>query len=320
MSDNIINSTQSSPGSAGEAGAGVGPLTMGSGKIRYEIEYLRTISAFGLVVYHSEIHGADVGYAGLIVFLLISIYLAGASDPKSPYHRAVRLLVPWVFWYSLYAFLKLCIGKPFWVSGESILSTVLSGGHLWYLPFAFVVLCAIDFLRKYVALRWLSFFGAGVAALILYSTPSWRIPSMGLGAPWSQYAHASAGVFAGLFLMGARNFSRTISIFLASLIVIAAVAVIDVRGVGLPYLVGFVSMAFVVMAPKSFFHGNKAPPGALLSQYSFGIYLIHPIFLAGAARLGLHQNWFVPVMAFILSALSVKAIQFLLPRYSRYIL
>ena len=46
---------------------------------RADIEFLRVLSTFGIVWFHSGVFGHEFAYSGLIVFLILSMYLAGGS-------------------------------------------------------------------------------------------------------------------------------------------------------------------------------------------------------------------------------------------------
>ena len=43
---------------------------------RQDIELLRILSALAVVAYHSQVAGLEAAYAGLIVFVVLSVHLA----------------------------------------------------------------------------------------------------------------------------------------------------------------------------------------------------------------------------------------------------
>lgn len=121
------------------------------------LERLRVLGALGIVCFHTQ-QGLvkSLGYAGLPVFLLLTVILALGPAP-APFRRfarakAERLLLPWAAWVLVYLAFDLAIaagrGQP--------MGDVLAGFNpffgteltLWYLPFAFYALGAVQLLHR----------------------------------------------------------------------------------------------------------------------------------------------------------------------------
>jgi len=161
----------------------------------YNLEILRIISAFGIVL----LHGADgtlekdIGFSCLIIFMLISVYLLAPQKYYSLFvlKKVNRLLIPWLFWFFVYGLLHVMNGTSFLPVTGDIVSTVLNGPrmHLWYLPFIFITSVIIVFyynmveqcsiLKKYNLLFFML-----LSIILLIISPLWRPWSLGLGVPW----------------------------------------------------------------------------------------------------------------------------------------
>jgi hypothetical protein len=116
---------------------------------RQDIEWLRVLACLGIVWYHARGPGEEFALAGLIVFVMLSVVLAHPREEplKDRLHaRAERLLLPWIFWWGVYAVLDVVTGRAGrWTAAEwPVLLLAGPSIHLWYLPFMFFVLLAMD--------------------------------------------------------------------------------------------------------------------------------------------------------------------------------
>ncbi len=93
-------------------------------------------------------------------------------------------------------------GRPLVSYASGFVSKLLWGtaNHLWYLPFAFVILVLLDRLRGLVSKG--NFATAcGLLAIVSLATAEWwREPSFSLGFPWATFVHAMPAVFLGIFV------------------------------------------------------------------------------------------------------------------------
>lgn len=288
-------------------------------KKRQDIELLRIVSAFGIVWFHSGAKGHELAYAGLTVFLILSTYFARSEGNARTLlrRRFERLLIPWLFWFALYGALNLARGAPVLPSGEGTLAALLSGPsiHLWYMPFIFVSLSALDAARRHLPRRAIALASALIALSILASTPLWRPYSLDLGQPWAQYAHASAAIFIGAFLLHFDTLPKTAGWPLLLLMCGGAALMTPYPGVGLPYMAALALGCFLASDVRAPTLPIDVTP---LSECTLGIYFIHVLFLRGLVKFGLAHGAGVPVGAFFLSALTVFFLRRAAPGWARY--
>ena len=285
---------------------------------RQEIELLRIISAFGIVWFHSGVMGSELAYGGLVVFLVLSSYLVGCSNqPNVKYIslRAKRLLLPWLVWFTIYGAINVLIGKSIVPLNNGIIAGILTGPsiHLWYLPFLFVGLVAFDFIRMRATPSFLASASAALVITLLVAVSVWRFKSLQMGPPFSQYAHALAGFFLGIFFayyQALRN-----NIVLLFIIIAASMSAFSFPGIGIPYSIGVAAGCIITLL-----HGVKLPLMGVesLSQYMFGVYLIHPLFLRAFGKFLTIQGLMVPFAVFILSTIIVCLINKISPRVAKF--
>jgi surface polysaccharide O-acyltransferase-like enzyme len=291
---------------------------------RYDVDLFRIISAAGIVWYHSGVVvGHEFSYAGLVFFIVLSVYFGGyANNKKKAFaDRVRRLLVPWLFWGALYAASNFVLRKPIFICQDSdVIACLLVGSslHLWYLPFMFVVLLALDHLRMYTHILVFSCVGAVLATLMLTSFSLWREQSLELGAPWAQHLHALAGVFVGMFFCGLGAMQKKARVVGLSVLLTSAAVAVPAAGLGLPYIVGILTAAVCLLTSFSnyFFSREQGEVIFGLAQCTFGVYLVHPFFLAAARKFGFLDGAIPPVIAFFLSFLAIYMFRRFLPRFA----
>lgn len=284
-----------------------------------EIEILRIIGSFGIVWFHAMSYGRGIAYAGLVSFLIISVYFSAipGARVKPVAERAKRLLLPWLIWFIAYGTLNLIVGKPFMDSAGGIVSAILAGTslHLWYLPFIFIFLVLLDLARKAIPEKALAYAFMAATLVFFLTTPYWRTLQCALPLP--QYLHASGAVFCGVVLANARTVPR-VALVAFTLLLLSAIVLVGLpySGVGLTYLVGISATAFVLMPDWNV----NAPKWVLwVSECTMGIYLTHVIWIKALGLFGVPELA-VPFIAFTLSLLSVGIFKKALPQVSRHIL
>lgn len=254
--------------------------------IRQDIELLRIASAFGIVLLHSGQDRYEIGYGGLVVFLILSIAFAVEhATPKAALgqiltKRASRLLAPWAVWMAIYGarnhffadrnILEIDRG---WING------LLAGTqiHLWYLPFLFFMVVGLDLVVPRVSKTWLGWLSGLAAIGILASASRWRPWADLHGYPTVQYCHALAGVFTGILLASRKQIgSRGFRSLLAG--VFAAIGYTlwrRISGLGVPYLTGTLLCSWVLLRPPSL---PRRWNVTAISGCMFGVYLCHIFF------------------------------------------
>jgi peptidoglycan/LPS O-acetylase OafA/YrhL len=288
---------------------------------RQDIELLRIVSAFGIVWFHSEAPGGPTAYAGLIVFLVLSTYLARrTSDPprlSSIQNRARRLLVPWAVWFLAYGALNVARGDAFLDTRVGVVPAVMSGTsiHLWYLPFVFLCLNAVDLLNAHVASRTAAwFFGASALALTA-AAPIWRPITLALPYPNLQWADALAPVAFGLFLQNASALPQPARRAVLATILASAAAASAFNSVGVSYALGFAACAVIATGITAHwtFKGLQR-----FADLTFGIYLCHILVFAGLLRYTDLPGEAMPFLIFALSAVAVAAGRAIAPGLRSY--
>ena len=122
---------------------------------------LRVAAAFGIVCFHSRIAGGEVRqafYAGLIVFIIVSVWFCLARpDRSATQHFAgiLRIAVPWLAWMIVYRLKDAYAGDPAAEDGAIDVLRLFTGAsvHLWYVPFIAAVTTLLWWLRRRCGLR-----------------------------------------------------------------------------------------------------------------------------------------------------------------------
>lgn len=282
--------------------------------LRYDIELLRILSAFGIVWFHSGVpHGGDIGYSGLIFFIIASVYFSMQSKKSyTVYMRVNSLLIPCLLWAMIYGVIKVVMGKPLFPESNFLVGSLLTltSIHLWYLPFIFFIHIVIDLIKNRVGRELLGTVSIIVALLILFNVHIWR--ELDHEVPFPQYLHGSAAVFIGLFFGCFNDVNKSLRVtFLGTLIsLLMYYSHIGVTGVGVTYLIGVIA-SLLFLAKSTLF---KLPPFILtISNATFGIYLIHVIFISLCKKIGV-TGTLLPVCSFLVSLIVIIAIQQFLPK------
>lgn len=268
---------------------------------RQDIEFFRIISTFAVVWFHSGLIDSEIAYGGLIIFLLLSTYIAGTGKSYGTTifpRRVKRLLLPWLVWFVIYGAVNVIVGKPVVPLNNGIIAGILTGPsvHLWYLPFLFSCLFVFDLAKKRIPSLLLASISAALTILIVSSAPLWRSKSFELGYPLAQYMHASAGIFLGIFFSKFHELPYKILFLL--FIFAASILTIPLSGIGIPYLIGVTAgCTLVFLDGKNLFNFQFEP----LSQYMFGVYLIHPLLIRLLNQLPSTKGYWIPIIAFFSS-------------------
>ena len=174
------------------------------------IEWVRVAAASGVVWFH--IPGGpfkQIGHAGLICFVLISVFFQAAGATRASFgsysrKRIWRIVPPWLFWFGFYGLFNLVKGREFFPSSEGLVADLLTGTWigLWYFPFILILSPVVYGLVKATS-GWnpvaaaIGFLGLGILALWSYRF----VPGSGVDrSPWLQWAHALPAVPLGLGL------------------------------------------------------------------------------------------------------------------------
>ena len=288
--------------------------------MRSDVELLRILSAFGIVWFHSGIKNfKDLFYAGLIIFVVLSIYYAVISTRQHTIKdRAIRLLIPCIFWSIVYALVSLARGRPIFPSDFPVISLVLATPsiHLWYLPFIFICIVCIDKSKGLLKPNLIAILTCIIASAMLFSSPLWR--QWSYLPPFGQYIHAIPAVFIGIFLASTFHLSTVSRVLLVGILYTSIIytLIIGVNGVDLTYLLGF-SAALILLSKKSFLPNNNVI--LAISKLTYGIYLLHPLILFILSWLGV-RSFALPISGFLISGILIYLFLKLTPKsLSKYI-
>jgi fucose 4-O-acetylase-like acetyltransferase len=218
------------------------------------VELVRIIAAFGIVVFHSGATGAALGYSGLVAFTALATFFAKGGVSK----LAKRVLIPWVFWSLFYLGWRFAADGSAFHEGMSPIASILYGTHLWFLPFIFAANLAAGLIRS----RWLPMGCALAAFVLLAGSPWWRELQLATDPPLTQMLHALPAALLGVALR------ERASMIVAGAGLISAL-LWDVPGVSIPYAVGGGAVIAALLLPQ--FVRNVEPVSGLM----FGVYLVH---------------------------------------------
>lgn len=286
---------------------------------RIDLELVRVLACLGIVYFHSGVLAgvsSNLAYSGLAYFILITIFFVDRNKTAFSAAKAVARKVwpSFVFWSAVYIVLGVVIARKDLQSYLS-LTTLVTGGsiHLWYLPFIVLAVAAATAAARLMQPRVLfvvtvvGYFGWLVSSIV------WRDWIKGYPLPLPQYFHGAGAVLLALWLMSGAGLVRYLCLF-ASLVLCLLVTIEGEPGVGVVYSVMTLMGLLVVRKRDLMSELTQLRPTVIaLSSLTFGIYLVHPLFLSVASRLGLGDMSLMPFVAFVGSAVFVQVFLLLMP-------
>lgn len=246
------------------------------------LDHARLWAALGIVLFHSGVPGAAIGYAALPFFIMLLVVMALPQAERAASFwiflqgRAARLLLPWLIWSGVYGGLKLAdiilTGRP--LSAEFELWMLLTGPsvHLWFLPFAFAASLALY--------PWARLWPLATAkAPVLILLPAVALVVLGLAQdseqpiPLPQWSLGLAGVLAGLAVALAQG--KWFHLILTLL----ALAMAGGAAFALGWTTGLLQLmlATVVLLLCITIHRPDTPLSRWAAEVSMGVYLVHPL-------------------------------------------
>lgn len=283
----------------------------------FNVEILRIFAAFGIVAYHASAPFKDHSYAGLIVFLALSPLVDTRFNwlkvrPVSSLAKA--LLVPWAFWFAVYAAANMVMHKPVLPEGFSVASVLYgSSPHLWFLPFIFVVLGVIGLLKKTLSNAELFWISAIATSAILVTSAHWRPLALNFPAPYAQWLHGLAAIFAGLALGVYRDTIKFAWLGIVAMAIgLLACANYRLDGMSMTYAIGMLSVVVAMIAPDLFSAHSKTIRA--ISECMFGVYLVHILGIAIVNKITPVSNYGTVIVIFSVCLFGVFATRRLLPK------
>ncbi len=198
------------------------------------------------------------------MFVMLLVYF-GAGKPIP--QQAKRLLLPWLAWSAIYAFLKFSRstinGTP--LSSEFAPWMILTGTslHLWFLSFSFLFLLLCVLVPERTPKRLLS-----IVCVLLSGAALWLSSTSNLLIPLVQWIPVVPAAFAGLLMQRLGN-ETLVPIALALGCMIALYLGMDSMTPQLIIAGLAVALAFAIPIPQTRIVDA-------LSGLSLGMYLVHP--------------------------------------------
>lgn len=248
------------------------------------LEWLKLTASIGIVVFHLGLPYAHVGYAGLPIFVMLTVAMASKSAavrawPEFRRGRVQRLLLPWLFWSLVYALVQCLMAsmqsRPVW--SWLHWSVPLIGGypHLWYLPFAAAVTLLVGRTqcgrrRRNQARAWPWFVG-GALLMPLCS----RGMLQALPMPLPQWLFVTPAVLFGIGLgttpIAHQAARKSLTYLLAICLAGCGVCwLLGLQEMIEPYSLGALATVFAWCMPWRITPGQQ-----WFTRTSFGIYLLH---------------------------------------------
>jgi surface polysaccharide O-acyltransferase-like enzyme len=244
------------------------------------IDYLRFISAIGIVWFHTHAPGKTLAYTALPCFIAImALYGIKPGRLKEAAHRrATRLLGPWLKWSLVYTVASIVInlkrGEPPFDWFEWAMVAYGPWIHLWFLPFAFFVgvLLAplLDMTAKSTRKRNLALSGIlGITLILILFGPD------AASTPISQWIFGieTLGVCLPLFFSTGSKIARFALSTSAGLMILvwhSTSSSTDATAVGLGVFSALVANKLKISSSKA---------SLACSKLSLHIYLVHPLLI-----------------------------------------
>jgi fucose 4-O-acetylase-like acetyltransferase len=286
---------------------------------RQDIEFLRIISALGIVVFHHTQN--EYALSSLMIFVIISFFLAGSKKKEVTkdlmQSRFRRLMIPWFFWFLVYGLSNALHREPFIPRENGVLSGILAGPsiHLWYVPFLFGALLIFDVFKQHLSTKMIAIGAPFLAAAILLATPWWRNASIEIGPPLAQYVSVLPAALIGIYLSHLFTLSLRLNISLIAILIVSAGSATGFNGVGWTYLI-----ALLLTSPLIFdvFSSRLTLDLSTISSCMFGVYLLHVKILGYTNKLIPAAGILIPITAFLVTTIIVYATRRMFPRVAHY--
>lgn len=288
------------------------------------VEFFRFIASFGIVWFHCQTPGANIGYGGLPFFIMISVFFVSQNMNKhssSIKSKFIRIMIPWIFWSIVYVIARLLLNL---VTGAGLFNDfkgwmILTGGslHLWYLPYLFLTLLIINSqFFKHISAKFNDLILLSLS-LFIFLTVIFFFDKMSYKIPLIQYVFLFPAISIGFYIGRSVHLDSDNKFYYKGLFLFIIISVIIgyffSTSLTLPYGVALLLFCAAIKYRNSF---KKS--GEYFGMLSFGIYLIHPIFISLVSRIIHTPNLYIlAALTFIFSAISVIVLKQTL--FSRFV-
>lgn len=257
------------------------------------IDYLRFVSAIGVLWFHAKAPLWQLAYAGLTAFLFLSIALpSGDKARKYPVQfivsRARRLLLPFLLWSLFYSVMKVSQayyeGAP--LAQEFKAWMILTGPvlPLWFLPYAFVSSIVLIILQERYLKKTKSTFL--LLVFVAASVQIWasRYISGGAPTPLAQWAYALPVVLFATSWRMRKITPYAPAIIIGTVVLSAMIPRFAGGSASSAIIIGILATLVCIAIPK-----RTLPLSRLVAYLSMPIYLLHPASLAILKQAGLRE-------------------------------
>jgi hypothetical protein len=278
------------------------------------VDYARFLGAIAIIYFHLKLPNGHLALFALSMFSTFSFYFLARQLPKLSMgsiviSRASRVLIPWVFWFAIFAIAKildaLVSERP--MGGEFELWMILTGPsiHLWYLPYLFFSSIA-------AALLWKNFVQLGsnqLLIILLYvclCVGSAFVSKLNvLSTPFAQWLYVlPASAFGFLVAMKPLQPKQTFSLVAISATVfcLQSLTALSVGSVQLLISSLVVVLSLSVSLERTWL-------SEALARASMGVYLVHPLVAAVLLRSipSNHSIWITFAMTCLISTVFATA-------------
>lgn len=243
----------------------------------------RITAAFFIVWDHAHAPGWQIGYLALALFLFLTSFLAVQSYERRPgpgfwRKRAVRLLMPWLFWCAFYRVIyEILSDAPFqWLSDPY---SLITGPyfHLWFLPFTAVWLVLIPPMSRLIQSQ--TALAAAMILLVAVSVPLGTVHAgMAFELPVVQWAFSLPLFLLGGFHAIALRLGAGWMSWVAATAISAVLVALYGEFWGAQALLALIVFEVLWRLPI------KATWPTFAAGYAFGVYLLHPFFMLVAYK------------------------------------
>ena len=292
------------------------------------IERLRIIAAYGIICFHSQSGFLkEIGYAGLPAFVMVTFsfgliglaqvaYGPGESHfKKYMVSKINRLLLPYFFWviiYGVWGCARMLSSRGEIINVPITIFFPLYGTsiHLWYLPFVFLGLVILSYMKEHFLMKsHFALFAFSTATILTGLLPVFIPDINNMPLPVPQVVYALPALFLGLIISDTLQVRIPLKYLLAVMIIFFTGVVRLISSNDHSYLLLYLISFIVVVIAKNI-PGKHDDITEKLSPLTFGIYLVHPIIISIVANVfGYHNSQGLrpihSVLIFILSALTI---------------
>lgn len=239
------------------------------------IDLFRILGALAIVYFHMRLPGKVYALAALPGFVILLVYLGGDRSVAS---RARRLLLPWVVWSgffgAMFAVDSVMRGRPPLSFLEPWMLFTGTSLHLWFLPFCFLFLLLIRGLGGAAAPGTRLWPVLGVLALLSV----WLDNTTVLPFPLKQWVTVVPAAAVGLAMVRS---GRPVQVAMAGAALFLVQLLSPFSESAVQSLIATLAIALALMVVF------ESPRWLrVLGDAAFGLYLIHPFFIAVVSRAG----------------------------------